>query len=99
MQLLAQCMEIGFGFSELKRACNVLTGYAVETRYPDDYVEYERDDAVEAMELAGYIKDFVIERIPAHEKKAEAKPRLRLPTYLSVTNRSSPSIQEPLIRT
>lgn len=42
LQLLA---SIEPSFSQLAILCDVLTGYAVESRYPDDMYEYQWEDA------------------------------------------------------
>jgi HEPN domain-containing protein len=40
-----------------------LTTYAVETRYPDNYFEIKRQDALKAIEVAIKIKTYVVSKI------------------------------------
>jgi HEPN domain-containing protein len=62
-RLLGECGGLDPSFAALGRACNILTGYAIQTRYPGD-MDYSRDLAAEALDLARRIRDFVLARIP-----------------------------------
>lgn len=62
--LLSSCEEIDPAFSAWTTACKRLSPYAIEPRYPDDFIEYTREDAAEALDLAQKIRGFVLARIP-----------------------------------
>lgn len=62
--LLSSCLEIDPAFSTWTAACKRLNPYAIEPRYPDDFIEYTREDAAEALDLARQVREFVLARIP-----------------------------------
>lgn len=62
-KLLLSCVGIDSSFTQLATICEILTGYAVETRYPDDYYEYTREEAAQALGYATQIKDFICSKI------------------------------------
>ena len=49
-------------FEELA-ACDLLTDYYIDTRYPEIDVSYTEDLAEEAIQLAGQVLGFVEERL------------------------------------
>lgn len=61
-RLLKECAAFHPPFASLSLACNILTGYAIQTRYPGD-MDYSRDLAAEALELAKQVRDFVLTRL------------------------------------
>lgn len=40
-----------------------LTQFYIESRYPDDYIKFSREEAQQAFEAAQRIKDFVLQVI------------------------------------
>ncbi|MBI2353569.1 MAG: HEPN domain-containing protein [Deltaproteobacteria bacterium] len=50
-------------FEPYRASTPVLTSYAVDARYPGDYVEPEREEAAEAVQIAGEIYDLVKSKI------------------------------------
>lgn len=61
-KLLLTCITFDAAFSALKNA-DILTEYAVEFRYPEDFYLPSVEEAREAYSLALKVKDFVLERI------------------------------------
>jgi HEPN domain-containing protein len=57
-RLIETCLKIDPAFIELKDAV-LLTEYAVEFRYPDDFYIPDEDEARSAFRLAVVVKDFV----------------------------------------
>jgi len=55
--LCEMCSEYEESFKEIKRACNVLTVYGVQMRYPHE-VEISEYDMQKALEYAAQIRDF-----------------------------------------
>ncbi len=48
---------------ELLQEATCLTFYAVENRYPDDFVEVEGEEAVDAKYIADRVKAYVLEKM------------------------------------
>ncbi len=65
--LLEECKEIDSSFEQLRTGCARLTVYYVTTRYPDiiDFAEFSQEKAVEALDLAKRVVDFVETKIGA----------------------------------
>lgn len=66
LKLLKICQKHDLSFSKLKDACNILTDYYIDTRYPDiwDITKYESEKlAEEAFELSSEIVAFVQAKI------------------------------------
>lgn len=61
-RLVLTCMTLDATFSALKNA-DILTEYAVEFRYPDEFYIPDIEEAKEAYNLALKVKAFVLERI------------------------------------
>ncbi|MBI5327832.1 MAG: HEPN domain-containing protein [Deltaproteobacteria bacterium] len=59
-RLVLTCITFDATFSALK-AGDILTEYAVEFRYPDDFYIPDIEEAKEAYNLALKVKDFVLE--------------------------------------
>ena len=49
--------------SKLKLEVDQLTGYAVEIRYPDDFIELSVIDANEAKNIAFKLKEYIINKV------------------------------------
>jgi HEPN domain-containing protein len=65
VDLLAYCIDYDSGFENFKEECLLLNEYITEGRYPGD-LPFERiteNDAKEAIEAAGKIEDYVLEKI------------------------------------
>ncbi len=43
--------------------CNLLNGYAVQYKYPDDFEDLTNDDAIESIEIAKKIEKFIKSKI------------------------------------
>lgn len=63
---LQRCAEIDKDFFQFEDAADVLTPYAVASRYPDDFCDYPIEDAKEALALANEIHVFVKNKV-VHE--------------------------------
>lgn len=61
-EILRLCIKIDEDFRELNFA-TVLTNYAVEIQYPDDFYIPDIDEAKEAYEMALKVKEFVVSKI------------------------------------
>ncbi len=57
-----RCRKVDIGFYMLAEACEKLTGYAVEVRYPGEFYDYPLEEAKEAVKLAEKVRDFVLEK-------------------------------------
>lgn len=67
-KLINICMEKCPDFLSLKPAI-MLTDYAVEVRYPDDFYIPNLDEAKDAYEVAKKVKTFVIEKLKSKRQK------------------------------
>lgn len=56
------CRGVDSDFEILAEACEKLTGYAVEVRYPGDFCDYTLEESGEAIALAKKVRDFILER-------------------------------------
>jgi HEPN domain-containing protein len=61
--LVSICIDIDKRFELLKEDAQFLSQFYTESRYPDDYIEFQREDAEEAFGAAQRIKEFVLEKI------------------------------------
>lgn len=62
--LLKLCAKVDKEFLDLKENCQILDPYYIETRYPLDIpTEYSKEQAEQAVDLAGEIVDFVKKKI------------------------------------
>ena len=62
-RLLVRCVDFDEDFRQMEAACDLLTDYYIDTRYPEIGVSYTEELAEEAIELAGRVLDFVEERL------------------------------------
>ncbi|OGZ53984.1 MAG: hypothetical protein A3H64_03900 [Candidatus Ryanbacteria bacterium RIFCSPLOWO2_02_FULL_45_11c] len=62
-ELLEDCEQVDNSFSQLQKDADFLSQFYTETRYADDYIEFSREDAEKAFEVATRIKDFVLDKI------------------------------------
>jgi len=67
--LLGDCENIDSSFAELRDSAAFLNQFYIESRYPDDYIEFPREDAEKALESALRIKEFVVTKIKPQEKR------------------------------
>ncbi|MFA6047920.1 MAG: HEPN domain-containing protein [Parcubacteria group bacterium] len=61
--LIEDCEKIDQTFKILQDSAKSLNQFYIESRYPDDYIEFSIQDAEEAYEAAKKIKDFVLSKI------------------------------------
>ncbi len=66
--LLQSCIKIDQSFEIFRDNTQYLTRFYIESRYPDDYVEFTREDAERGLEAAIRIKDFVLEKIESQKQ-------------------------------
>lgn len=65
-RLLEKCLVFEKNFLKLKKNCQILNGYYIDTRYPDiwDYSRFESEKlAREALKLSEKVLEFVQKRI------------------------------------
>jgi len=67
-ELIAMCSEKDKNMKIFEDRADRLTVYAVEIRYPDSIVSPSLADAREAFDIAKEIKEYVINKIGAHQK-------------------------------
>jgi HEPN domain-containing protein len=63
MTLLNLCATIDRSFKEELSDTDILTDYAVEIRYPDDWYEPTSEETSQAYELALKVKEFVLKKL------------------------------------
>jgi len=63
MVLINLCAKIDNSFKDELSEADILTDYAVEIRYPDDWYEPTMEEAREAYEISLRVKDFVLEKL------------------------------------
>ena len=61
--LVNACKDVDASFESLRDATHCLAQFYVESRYPDDYIEFHRGDAEKAFDAALRIKAFVVEKL------------------------------------
>lgn len=62
--LIQNCMDINIEFKQLSElGADVLSVYAVEARYPDDFYMPEQEEARSAVKMAEKVKEFVLSKI------------------------------------
>ncbi len=57
------CIGIDPDFEELSDKAELLSGYAIEIRYPGDFIECSIGEAEEAVEMAKAFRDFVLRKL------------------------------------
>lgn len=57
------CIGIDPEFRELSENAELLSGYAVEIRYPGDFIECSMEEAEEAIKMAKSFKYFVLKKL------------------------------------
>jgi len=60
--LLDECKKFDFQFDKLRNIAEDLTPYAVEIRYPDDFVSIPINEAQEAINKAKAVKSLVLRK-------------------------------------
>mgnify|MGYP001559614973 CR=1 FL=1 len=66
--LVVACRDIFSAFEELRETGQFLNQFYIESRYPDDYVEFTADDARKSFEAALHIKEFVLQKLDSSGK-------------------------------
>lgn len=56
-KLLNECVKIKADLEDLRDACELLTGFYVESRYPPDMPQYSKEEIIEAFRNAQVIKE------------------------------------------
>jgi len=65
-RLLAKCLEFDKQFIKLKKSCQILTDYYIDTRYPDiwDYNQFDdKKFARQALDLAKIVVEFLRKKL------------------------------------
>ncbi len=57
------CIGIDPDFQELSDIAELLSGYAVDIRYPGDFIECSIEEAEKAIQMAKAFKDFVLRKL------------------------------------
>ena len=69
-ELVTKCENKDKEISALKEEADKLTDYAIEIRYPEEWIEPTLEEAREAFEISNKIRDFILNRISfASERK------------------------------
>ena len=58
-KLLDECVKIDSGLEKLRDACELLSGFYIETRYPPDILDYTRGEISEAFAQAKLVKETI----------------------------------------
>ena len=61
--LVEDCVKIDKSFGALRDSAGFLDQFYIGSRYPDDYIEFSRNDAKKAYEAAIKIKNFILGKI------------------------------------
>ncbi len=61
-QLIAVASKVDEGIIELN-STDILTGYAIESRYPDDYYMPSAEEAHEAIRMVKTVKEYIASRV------------------------------------
>jgi HEPN domain-containing protein len=71
--LVGLCLKVSPDFETLRTAATTLTPFAVITRYPGDLPAISRQEALEGVEYAKQIREFILAHLPgeAHFPKSE----------------------------
>ncbi len=67
-ELITLCEQKDSDISEFKEEADMLTDYAVEIRYPDDYVQIKRSDAEDALKIAAKVKAYILHSASLHSE-------------------------------
>jgi len=62
-KLLDECIKLNPKLEKIRDACELLTGFYSETRYPPDIPEYSKEDIEKAFNSAKFVKETVEEQI------------------------------------
>ena len=62
-ELITKCESKDSEISVLKEEADILTDYAIEVRYPEEWIEPSLEEAKEAFEIAKKIKELVLNKI------------------------------------
>ena len=61
--LVAICMQVDMSFAAIQRKAEILTPFAVEIRYPDDFYMPSRKETEEAFAIAVEVKIFILAKL------------------------------------
>ena len=68
-ELITKCENKDREMSSLKEEADKLTDYAIEIRYPEEWIEPTVEEAREAFEMANKIREFISNRITFASKR------------------------------
>ncbi|MBI3335454.1 MAG: HEPN domain-containing protein [Candidatus Portnoybacteria bacterium] len=71
--LLEGCKKVDISLGKLQDPVGFLNQFYTESRYPDDYVEFTREDAQKAYETVLRVKEFVLSKIESKKVKKDKK--------------------------
>ena len=58
-KILDECVKINPNLEKLRDACELLTGFYVETRYPPDIPDYTKEEITDSFDKARLIKETI----------------------------------------
>lgn len=58
-KLLDECIKVSSELEKLRDACELLTGFYIESRYPPDIPNYTKEEIIDAFEKAKSVKDIM----------------------------------------
>lgn len=64
--LLNECVKINAELGDLRDACELLTGFYIESRYPPDIPQYSKEEITEAFRNAQLVKEKVEKAVRDH---------------------------------
>ncbi len=67
-KLLNECVKINAEFEDLRDACELLTGFYVESRYPPDMPQYSKEEIIEAFRNAQLVKGKIEKTVREFER-------------------------------
>lgn len=71
--LIKICRKYDQDFSNIEDDCEALNDFSVKSRYPDDYVLYDFEEAQTALNRAEFIRDFVLSRLNCRNELLEMR--------------------------
>ena len=66
--LLVECKKVNPSFVELEEAMAYLAKFYIQSRYPDDFIQFSRTEAEQALRFGNLIKDFIQGKIQSEHQ-------------------------------
>lgn len=66
--LLGECRKLDQDFVKLEEALVYLAKFYIQSRYPDDFIQFSRPEAEKALQFGRQIKDFVQDKIQSEHQ-------------------------------